>query len=560
MRKLERGGYAGQRLGASIGVPHMDLVLSTSRFRYPDSVPYSWGWRAKSDVTRRNKTLLVIVGGLLLAAAGQAKLSAQELRYAVSEEQTDYSQAQPYSPTDQVVRPMQPLNAGQLEQLVAPIALYPDALVAQVLAAATYPQQVAEADGWRQQMAGAPAEQVAAQADGQPWDPSVKALTAFPQVLAQMDRNLRWTSDLGNAYYNQPEDVLEAVQVMRRRARDAGTLQSTPQESVLYNQGYIQLVPPNPQVVYVPAYNPWMVYGEPMTPYPGFNLLGVLGDVLGAPLQYGIGMAVSAFTAPWGWLAWGLNWLGHELLFGDSAYYSRSNTVADWGFGHRGFHAYGGRGGFQRAGFGHSGFAHSGIHGAGWSHEGYGRGSFGRGNTFAGSRNGQWRSFAHNNTAAGNLGRGSGGFQSFRGAQRGLGGYGRSFGNGRSQYAANFSRGSSMRQGQYGNNWSSGRSTGRFSGSHFGSYGGGGTYRSSAMSTRHSGGSSWFGGHSPMGGHSQFGGHSERGSGGRSWGGSHFGGGGHAPKSFGGGRSRGFGGGHSGGGHSGGGGGSRHRR
>ncbi len=115
--------------------------------------------------------------------------------------------------------PAQPLNAVQLEQLVAPIALYPDRLVAQVLAASTYPSQVAYADHWRQTQGYASPDQIAAGAGVQNWDPSVKALTAFPQVLAQMDRNLQWTTDLGNAYYNQSQDVLEAVQAMRRRAQ-----------------------------------------------------------------------------------------------------------------------------------------------------------------------------------------------------------------------------------------------------------------------------------------------------------------------------------------------------
>ena len=123
---------------------------------------------------------------------------------------------------DMAKAPARPLDAVQLEQLVAPIALYPDTLVAQVLAASTYPGQIADADHWRQMQGYASADQIAAGADVQNWDPSVKALTAFPQVLAQMDRNLQWTTDLGNAYYNQPQDVLEAVQVMRRRAQAAG--------------------------------------------------------------------------------------------------------------------------------------------------------------------------------------------------------------------------------------------------------------------------------------------------------------------------------------------------
>ena len=113
----------------------------------------------------------------------------------------------------------QPLSAEQLDQLVAPIALYPDALVAQVLAAATYPTQVVEADRWRQAQGNAPAEQIAAGAEAQNWDPSVKALTAFPTVLAQMDRNIQWTTDLGNAYYNQPQDVMDSVQAMRQKAQ-----------------------------------------------------------------------------------------------------------------------------------------------------------------------------------------------------------------------------------------------------------------------------------------------------------------------------------------------------
>src|SRR5271168_4011967 len=107
----------------------------------------------------------------------------------------------------------------------------------------------------------ASSDQIAGGADAQSWDPSVKALTAFPQVLAEMDQNLRWTIALGNAYYNQPQDVLDVVQVMRQRAQAAGNLQSNSQEAVSYDQGYIQVAPVNPEVVYLPAYDPWTVYG-----------------------------------------------------------------------------------------------------------------------------------------------------------------------------------------------------------------------------------------------------------------------------------------------------------
>jgi hypothetical protein len=233
----------------------------------------------------------------------------------------------------QAYAPRQPLSAPDLEQLVAPIALYPDTLVAQILAASTYPAQVADADRWRRTQGYATTDQIAAGANAMQWDPSVKALTAFPQVLAQMDQNLHWTSELGDAYFNQPQDVLEAVQIMRRRAQQAGNLNSTPQEAVTYDQGNIVVAPANPQVVYVPAYNPWSVYGQPVSPYPGFSVLGAVGSFFeSSAVRFGLGVALNAFArTPWGWLGWGLSWLTQSVLFQGSNYYSHSATVAHWG-------------------------------------------------------------------------------------------------------------------------------------------------------------------------------------------------------------------------------------
>jgi hypothetical protein len=250
----------------------------------------------------------------------------------------------------------QALNADQLEQLVAPIALYPDTLVAQVLAASTYPAQVNDADRWLQAQGNASPYQIAGGADVQNWDPSVKALTAFPQVLAELDRNQRWTGDLGNAYYNQPQDVLEAVQIMRQRAQAAGNLQSSPQEQVSYDQGAIELAPPSPQTVYVPQYNPWTSYGDPVTPYPGFDLLSAVGSFLGNTLvpgllHFGPGIAMAAFDhTPFGWLSWAVSWLGNDILFNHSGYSTQSNSVADWGVRGGQYRAFAGRGG--REGYG----------------------------------------------------------------------------------------------------------------------------------------------------------------------------------------------------------------
>jgi hypothetical protein len=293
---------------------------------------------------------------------------------------------------------IQPLNADQLEQLVAPIALYPDGLIAQVLAASTYPGQVAQADRWRQAQGYAPGEQIAAGADAQNWDPSVKGLTAFPQVLAEMDRNLPWTTALGNAYYNQSQDLLQAVQVMRERAQAAGNLQTTPQETVSYDQGNIEVAPANPQVVYVPAYNPWGVYGQPVSPYPGFSLLGALGSFVGSalsagigggfgasPVSFGLGIAMAAFShVSFGWLGWGLSWLASAIFFNHSNYYSHSTTVAHWGFDHGYRHAFAQPGSMARVsnGFGRAGGGYGEVRGG--FNTSYGRQAQG----FAGNRSG----------------------------------------------------------------------------------------------------------------------------------------------------------------------------
>ena len=253
----------------------------------------------------------------------------------------------------------QAMNADQLEQLVAPIALDPDTLVAQVLAASTYPAQVQDADRWLQAQGNASPYQIAGGADVQNWDPSVKALTAFPQVLEEMDRNIQWTAALGNAYYNQPQDVLEAVQVLRQRAQAAGNLQSSPQEQVSYDQGAIELAPPSPQMVYVPQYNPWTVYGDPVTPYPGFSLIGALGSFFGSTLgpgllHFGPGIAMAAFEhTPFGWLSWAVSWLANQIFFNHSGYSTHSTQVADWGIRGGGYHAFAGRGGGY--GYGSSG-------------------------------------------------------------------------------------------------------------------------------------------------------------------------------------------------------------
>ena len=224
----------------------------------------------------------------------------------------------------------------QLQRLVAPIALYPDSLVAQILAASTFPEEVVEADRWVQAHPNLKGDDLARAIDQQPWDPSVKALAAFPSVLGNMDKNLSWTSSLGDAYYNQQQDVMDAVQVMRRKAEQAGNLKSTPQQNVTMQGPDVEIQPTDPDTVYVPAYNPWLVYGYPVVAWPGWYPYP--GIWFGGPyLSFGVGYGIGWYGGfGWGYPHWGFNWHNRAVLFNHNIYYSRSNTFYNRGNFYRG--------------------------------------------------------------------------------------------------------------------------------------------------------------------------------------------------------------------------------
>ena len=207
-----------------------------------------------------------------------------------------------------------PLSPDQLDSLVAPIALYPDALVAQVLAAATDPDQIAYADDWLAQNRNLTGAALAQAVDQQSWDPSVKALTQFPSVLDNLAHNLSWTSSLGQAFANQQAGVMAAVQAMRAKAQAAETLQSNSQITVTQpTPTTIVIQPANPQVVYIPQYNPAVVYGAPVVvplyvppplPVASVGLYFGTGITIGA--AFGGGGWSGGFG--WGWHAWNVNW------------------------------------------------------------------------------------------------------------------------------------------------------------------------------------------------------------------------------------------------------------
>jgi hypothetical protein len=214
-----------------------------------------------------------------------------------------------------------PFTANDLQQLVAPIALYPDALVAQVLGAATFPDQVQAADGWLQQNKNLTGDALMKAVDKQEWDPSVKALTQFPSVMANLAKNLSWTSTLGEAYHNQPNDVMTAVQTLRAQAKKAGNLKSGEQIKVVQESpDVIVIQPANPQVIYVPQYNPTVVYGTPYQP-PGYST----GDVVAASvLAFGVGIAVGAAInnscCGWGYSSWNCNWHSTTVVYRGGSY------------------------------------------------------------------------------------------------------------------------------------------------------------------------------------------------------------------------------------------------
>jgi hypothetical protein len=218
-----------------------------------------------------------------------------------------------------------PLTADQLQQLVAPIALYPDALVAQILGASTFPDQIAFADDWLQQNKSLTGANLAKAVDAQQWDPSVKALTQFPSVLDQLAKNLSWTSSLGEAYHTQTADVMTAVQTLRAKAKAAGNLKSGSQITVVQQSpDVIVIQPANPQVVYVPQYNPTVVYGTPYVT-PGYSTAAV---VTTAVLAFGVGIAVGAAISGgygWGYSYWNCGWHGTTaVVYHGGAYYGNA--------------------------------------------------------------------------------------------------------------------------------------------------------------------------------------------------------------------------------------------
>jgi hypothetical protein len=279
----------------------------------------------------------------------------------------------------------------QLQQLVAPIALYPDALIAQILPGATFPAEIVEAEKWMEQHKDLTGDNRAKEVDKQPWDPSVKALTQFPSVLANMNQNLAWTSELGDVYVNQQQDVSKAIQTMRQRAKQAGNLKTTAQQTVNTKGQTIVIEPAAPDVVYVPQYDPWLVYGDPLANFPGwYPYPGLFWD--GPGIYFGLGFGVGLFGGfGWGWHNWGFDWHHRgRVVYNHNTYISHSRTIVN----RNSFHS-------TRTDFNHANASHA----------------------SAGTRSGAFSGFDHGGVARTNSYRGQSSFGGFRGGGFSGGGF-----------------------------------------------------------------------------------------------------------------------------------------
>lgn len=197
---------------------------------------------------------------------------------------------------------------GELERIVSPIALYPDPLLAQVLAAATFSDQIPEAAGWADQhhyLTG-PQLTAAMAADQVPWDPSVQAMIPFPSILGMMASDMPWTQELGTAFLAQPNQVMDAVQRERQKAVRFGYLRTNPQV-VVRTGPFVEIVPVNPDYIVVPYYDPLIVFAAPR---PGF--------VVATGIRFGFGITLGAAFVPWGWHANRVVWAQHTVIINNA--------------------------------------------------------------------------------------------------------------------------------------------------------------------------------------------------------------------------------------------------
>jgi hypothetical protein len=260
----------------------------------------------KVAVSRKPKTLTTGARRLLVLVCAIALLPGDTLADMLFPRETQAS-----APQEQATK----IPPDQLDALVAPIALYPDPMLAQTLAASTYPLEIIQLQQWLTKNSGMKDKALADAVAKQPWDPSVQALAGLPDVVKRLANDIQWTTDLGNAFLAQQNDVMEAVQRMRKKAQGTGNLKSNEQQKVetkvIESKSVIVVEQANPQVVYVPSYNPTVVYGPPVYPYPPVTYPPPGYYAAGMAISFGVGVAMGAFWGGGGW-GYGCGWGGNN--------------------------------------------------------------------------------------------------------------------------------------------------------------------------------------------------------------------------------------------------------
>jgi len=259
--------------------------------------------------------VLIAVFCAILLAPGTPDLYARPLAQAASSQ----GQEVPKIPND------------QLDSLVAPIALYPDPLLTQVLVASTYPLEIIQLQQWMAQHKDLKDQALADAVQNQDWDPSIQAMAVLPDVVKQLAENIKWTTDLGNAFLAQQSDVMDAVQRMRLKAQGAGNLKSNEQmkveTKVVETKTVVVIQQANPQIVYVPSYNPIVVYGPPIYPYPPIYYPSPSYYAAGVAIAFGVGIAVGAYyRGGWGYnYGWGHSNVNINVNNNYISHYNKTN-------------------------------------------------------------------------------------------------------------------------------------------------------------------------------------------------------------------------------------------
>jgi len=378
-----------------------------------------------------------------------------------------------------------PLPADQIDSLVAPIALYPDPLLAQMLAASTYPLELMQLQQWLSKNKTLKDKALVDAVEKQPWDPSVQAMAVVPDALKRLTDDIQWTTDLGNAFLAQQSDVMEAVQRMRAKAEGKGNLKSNEQmkveTKVVESKSVIVIEQANPQVVYVPSYDPVVVYGAPAYPYPPIYYPPPGYYAAGMAISFGVGMMVgAAINGGWGW---GCGWGGNNnVTINNNNNFNRNSNING---GNRNNINNGNRPSNQPA--------RGGAGGNNWQHNPQHRGGTpysnkATANKFGGTSRGDSMSNRQSNARqnqgqrgggqqAGNLDRGGGGRQQSGAGNRGAGGGGDRVGNRSVSPSSRSSRSDAFGGASRGSTGSSARASSSRGSSSMGSRGGGGGSR-----------------------------------------------------------------------------------